>query len=143
MNYYVLDTDHLTILQRRSQPALTNLSARLARYSPDLIFTTIISFQEQFQGWMAFINKTTSASGLIMAYQELEELIQLFTEMQILPFDQNAADLTEQLKRQRIRIGTSDLRIASIVLAQNAILLTRNQRDFSKVPNLRTEDWTL
>jgi len=61
MNYYVLDTDHLTILQRRSQPALNNLSARLARHSPDLIFTTIISFQEQFLGWMAFINKTTSA----------------------------------------------------------------------------------
>jgi tRNA(fMet)-specific endonuclease VapC len=143
MNYYVLDTDHLTILQRRSQPALSNLSTRLARYSPDLLFTTIISFQEQFQGWMAYINKTTSASGLIMAYHELEELIQSFTEMQILPFDQNAADLAEQLKHQRIRIGTSDLRIASIVLSQNAILLTRNQRDFSKVPNLRTEDWTL
>ncbi|MGH7450250.1 MAG: type II toxin-antitoxin system VapC family toxin [bacterium] len=143
MNYYVLDTDHLTILQRRSQPELSNLSAKLARYSPDLIFTSIISFQEQFQGWVALINKATSVSTLIMAYHELEELIQLFTEMQILPFDQNAAALAEQLRRQRIRVGTLDLRIASIALSQNAILLTRNQRDFSKVPNLQIEDWTL
>jgi tRNA(fMet)-specific endonuclease VapC len=103
---------------------------------------TIISFQEQFQGWMAFINKATSASQLITAYRELEKLIHSFSASQILSFDQSAADIAEQLKHQQIRTGTSDLRIASIALSQNATLLTRNLRDFSKVPNLRIEDWT-
>jgi tRNA(fMet)-specific endonuclease VapC len=34
-----------------------------------------------------------------------------------------------------------DLKIASIVLAHNAMLLSRNLRDFQQVPNLRVEDW--
>jgi len=143
MNYYVLDTDHVSIFQRQSEPAFSSLKAKLARSSPDLVFVTIISFQEQFQGWMAYINKATSVSELIMAYHRLEKIIQYFSTAQILPYNEKAADIAEQLKRQRIRIGTLDLRIASIVLSENAILLTCNQRDFSKVPNLRIEDWTL
>ena len=34
-----------------------------------------------------------------------------------------------------------DLRIACIVLAHNATLLTANLRDFRKIPDLRVEDW--
>lgn len=43
----------------------------------------------------------------------------------------------------KIRIGTQDLRIAAIVISQNAILVTRNQRDFSRIPGLQFEDWTI
>ncbi|MGB6298310.1 MAG: type II toxin-antitoxin system VapC family toxin [Rivularia sp. (in: cyanobacteria)] len=45
--------------------------------------------------------------------------------------------------RQKIRIGTQDLRIASIVISNDAILVTRNQFDFSRVPDLQFEDWTV
>ncbi len=143
MRYFILDTDHLSILQRRSEPAFGHLSLRLSQHSPDLIFTTIISFQEQFQGWRAFINKAATVTALITAYAKLEQLIQSFSLSQILPFDQKAAGLAEQLKQQKIRIGTLDLRIAGIALSQNATLLTSNLRDFGKVPNLRMADWTV
>jgi len=79
MKYYVPDTDHVSIFQRQSEPAFSTLKTKLARFSPDLIFVTIISFQEQFQGWMSYINKATSASQLIMAYHELEKIIQYFS----------------------------------------------------------------
>ncbi|WP_363318236.1 hypothetical protein [Nostoc sp. NMS4] len=45
--------------------------------------------------------------------------------------------------RQRIRIGTQDLRIPAITLSVNGILVTRNRKDFEKIPNLRLEDWTI
>lgn len=143
MTYYVLDTDHLSVLQRRTEPAYSKLSEKLGRHSPDLVFTTIISFQEQFQGWAAFLNQAKTAEKLITAYAKLESLLQLFSISQILSFDDAANEATENLRRQRIRIGTMDLRIAGIALSQNAILLTRNSSDFSKVPNLRIEDWTI
>ena len=40
-----------------------------------------------------------------------------------------------------IRIGAMDLKIASIALANNATLLSRNLKDFGKVPDLKVEDW--
>jgi len=41
-----------------------------------------------------------------------------------------------------VRIATLDLRIAAITIANNAVLLTRNTSDFSRVPGLTFEDWT-
>ena len=48
---------------------------------------------------------------------------------------------TENLTSRRIRIGTLDLRIASITLAYDATLLTRNIADFRQVPGLKIENW--
>lgn len=60
-----------------------------------------------------------------------------------MPFLENAATEYEKLRHSRIRIGTMDLKIAAIALAHDAILLTRNLSDFSKIPDLSIEDWTI
>jgi len=143
MTYYILDTDHLSILQRRTDPEFKKLSSRLSKFSPDLIFITIISFQKQFQGWMAYIKNAKTADKIVTAYLKLENLIQLFSVSQIFSFDYQANEITEDLRQQRIRLGTMDLRIASIALSHGAVLLTRNLSDFNKVPNLKIEDWTI
>lgn len=61
----------------------------------------------------------------------------------MLDFDQEAYNCYAELIRQRIRIGKQDLRIAAIVLVNNDILVTRNRRDFERVPGLRIEDRTI
>jgi tRNA(fMet)-specific endonuclease VapC len=38
---------------------------------------------------------------------------------------------------------TGDIRIAAIALSVNGIVVTRNHKDFAKVPNLKIEDWTI
>ncbi|GAB4178132.1 MAG: hypothetical protein Fur006_10340 [Coleofasciculaceae cyanobacterium] len=60
-----------------------------------------------------------------------------------MPYDAHAQSIYRMCKAQRIRVGTQDLRIASIVLAHNGILLTRNSRDFEKVPDLVIQDWSI
>ncbi len=59
----------------------------------------------------------------------------------MLPWNSAAADTFVGLRRQKLRLGTMDLKIASIVLTQNATLLTRNTGNFSKVRGLRIENW--
>jgi tRNA(fMet)-specific endonuclease VapC len=48
----------------------------------------------------------------------------------------------DDLQAQRVRVATMDLRIAAIALSRGLVLLTRNSRDFARVPALVTEDWT-
>jgi len=44
---------------------------------------------------------------------------------------------------KRLQLATMDARIAAIALSRQLILLTRNLRDFGKVPELMIEDWTV
>ena len=77
----------------------------------------------------------------IATYQHLQRRIAFFAAWHVLLWDTDAADILQGLCRQCVRIGTMDLKIASIVLAHDATLLSRNLRDCQQVPNLRVEDW--
>lgn len=52
-----------------------------------------------------------------------------------------AGQLRASLEQQGRAIGPSDLLIAGIALAHNLTLVTRNTREFERVPGLRVEDW--
>jgi tRNA(fMet)-specific endonuclease VapC len=51
-------------------------------------------------------------------------------------------DRFEQLRKQKVKIGRMDLRIAATTLEHGAILVTRNRSDFKHVPGLQIEDWS-
>jgi predicted nucleic acid-binding protein len=73
----------------------------------------------------------------------LGETLEFFTKFNILPFNESAAAKFQELpSRLRQRIGTCDACITAIVLSVNGVLVTRNLRDFSQVPDLIIEDWT-
>lgn len=74
-------------------------------------------------------------------YYHLIEFAAFFTEWELLPFDEDAAKIFNQLRKQRIRISSTDLKIASIALICEAKLLSRNLIDFEKVPGLIVENW--
>ena len=54
---YILDTDHLTVLQRGVQGSQVLLS-RLSLVFPQEVVTTIITYEPQTRGWMSFIAKS-------------------------------------------------------------------------------------
>jgi tRNA(fMet)-specific endonuclease VapC len=62
---------------------------------------------------------------------------------QVLEFSAEAEAHYADLKRQRVNIGAQDLKIASVALAVSGTVVTRNRRDFGKVPGLFIEDWSL
>jgi tRNA(fMet)-specific endonuclease VapC len=69
------------------------------------------------------------------------ELVRYFAAWAILPFDDAAAAQTTVLRKLKLRMGTMDMKIAATALSRDALLLTANSKDFSKVPGLRTENW--
>jgi len=75
------------------------------------------------------------------AYVRLGQLFNVLSDWEIVSFDERAADQFSSLRRQRIRIGTMDLKIASIALVHDALLVTANLRDYSLIPKLRCENW--
>lgn len=139
---FILDTDLLTIQERKSQPAYDRLQARVQAIPASEIWVTVISLQERMQGWLAYVNNARTPEDLLYGYRRLLESLHRFCEAQVLPFDQAAQDRFVELRAQRLNVGTQDLRLASIALVHGATLLSRNLRDFRRVPNLVVEDWT-
>ena len=139
---YLLDTDHLSIIQRQSGPEYGLLMTRMASCEPNDFCASIISFHEQVVGWNAYLNRAKSSEAIVRAYAMFQRILADFSTMMIAPFDDLASRTFEFLRRSRIRIGTMDLRIAAIAMANDWTVLSRNLVDFELVPNLRVEDWT-
>jgi tRNA(fMet)-specific endonuclease VapC len=138
----ILDTDIISVLDSRSGSAYENLAARLARRDVDHIAITIVSFEEQMRGWLSYIAASRALSRQIEGYARLHRLLRWYQEQELLDFNTSAADVYEKLKRARVRLGAMDLKIAAIALDRGALLVSRNLRDFRKVPNLQVEDWS-
>lgn len=66
--------------------------------------------------------------------------------LDILPYDDLAANHTGQLRAELARNGTPigpyDQLIAGHARSRGLILVTKNRREFDRVPGLRVEDWT-
>ena len=140
---YLLDTDHLSLLQRKRGAAYQNIYKRINQHSASSFAISIISIQEQMLGCHAYINRSRNLKDMVKGYDMMSRLVRDFQTAIVLPFDELAARQLEQLEARQIRIGKMDARIASIALAnQRILLLTRNYKDFEKVPGLMVEDWT-
>ena len=97
--------------------------------------------EERMRGWLAVIAKERTPARQVIGYRELIQLFAFYQEFEIVPFDEAAAQRFEELRSQRHRLGTMDLKIAAIALTQSATLLSANLRDFERVPALRVENW--
>jgi len=93
------------------------------------------------RGWLALIHRSNDVHRQVPAYDRLVRLFDFFGRWQIAGFDESAADRFQWLRRQQIRIGTMDLKIAATAMANRALLLSANLRDFRQVPDLRVENW--
>lgn len=70
------------------------------------------------------------------AYFEFERILRDFSVMQLLSFDRKAAEVFDDLNHRNLRVGSMDLRIASIAIANQMTLITQNSVDFERVPGL-------
>ena len=136
---FLLDTDHVS-LDQRGHPAIR---ARLQRTATDAIAISAITVEEQLRGWLAVVSAANTAQRRADAYLRLTLAVEYLASITMLAYTVEADSLVNALRTQGVRIGTADVRIAATALVYGATLVTRNGKDFGRVPGLRIVDWSL
>jgi predicted nucleic acid-binding protein len=128
---YILDTDTLIYFLKGQQSVVEKISV-VARSD---LSTTIINQTELLYG--AFNSQKKE--------QNLKKIQGFLKEIKVLEFSHAAslifAEHKAQLKKQGNILADMDLMIASIVLANDGILVTNNVKHFGKIKSLKFENW--
>src|SRR2546421_9264344 len=134
---FVLDTDTLThfllghkrVMEKRAQA-----TAEVA--------LTVVTRIEILQGRFASVLKAEDGEKLLLAQQRLAATEKDLEKFIVLPVDAAVSTEFDRLRQnKKLKIRRGDLLIAAITLANRATLVTRNEKDFRKVPGLRIENW--
>jgi tRNA(fMet)-specific endonuclease VapC len=139
---YLLDTDHLSFLERGGEEG-ARIQAKLRLLAPDDYGISIVTYMEQTKGWLAQVAKAQGVEAEVKAFGRLQQNLRVCTSFAIWEYTPQAAQQCDDFVTAKVRVGTQDLRIASIAMVNAATLLTRNTRDFSRVPGLLIEDWSI
>jgi len=136
---FLFDTDHVTLFQYGNSVVV----ARLAQMPPVSVGISPISMEEALRGRLAAVSRANSGLARIRAYNHLTETVRLFPQFPIVPFDQSCEIQFQWIRSLHLRIGTQDQKIAAVALANHLTLLTRNKVDFSRIPGLTIDDWSV
>lgn len=111
------------------------VTRRLRTLRPSDVAVSAVTKAELFFGAMRSNNPT----------QALRSQQEFWSQFVSLPFDDQAGfihgRIRAQLASQGTLIGSYDLMIAAIALANNLTLVTHNTREFERVEGLAIEDW--
>ena len=136
---YLLDTDTLTHLYAGN----SNVADRLRSIDDTEVGITIITKAEVLRGRIDYLLKAETSENLLKAQELLFRTEGLLSGMLTVPLERFASiefDRLNSVSKFR-KIGRADLLIASITLANRAILVTRNLRHFKQIPGLKLENW--
>ncbi len=120
MSRYLLDTETITLAQFGHAVVFRNVAAHPAT---DIVLSTV-SFQEQMG----------SLRG---------RLFPIWRQFELLPFPLPAIQRFQPLRALRLNVGAMDLRLAAVALEHGLTVVTRNVRDFQRIPGVQTEDWSV
>ena len=136
---YLLDTDTLTHLHSGN----TNVINRLENLQDEEVAIMIVTKIEILRGRIDYLLKAFSGSYLLKAQELFSRSETLLNQLLVILIDPNAANQFDRLQdiSKFRKIGRSDLLIASIALANQAWLVTRNLRHFRQIPHLFLENW--
>lgn len=128
---YQLDTNTLIYFFKNMGQVAKNLLQKNPRH----IFVSSLVVYELEVG----IEKSTQADK---RRQQLEDLLKSISLVSFgVPEARRAAKIRARLEKMGQPIGPVDVLIVASALASNHILVTRNTDEFSRVPNLKMENW--
>lgn len=138
--YYLLDTDIFSLFLQNDMNVVRNVIAYLSNAT---MAVSIITVQEVLSGWNAAIAQAKTADRLAATYTRMTETVNELRNWSVVPFPVAAITCHAALKKQKLNVGGNDLKIAAIALETGATVVTRNRRDFSRIPGVAIEDWSV
>ena len=138
MSLFVLDTDTLVLFQEGHEVVCRHVLS----HPMEELAISVITVEEQLSGWYTLLRRAKSAQKLASAYQRLADSILLLSQFRILSFTESAIAEFQQLKTRKLGVKHMDIRIAAIARDHAGTLVTRNLRDFQRIPGLAIEDWS-
>jgi tRNA(fMet)-specific endonuclease VapC len=142
VSLYILDTDIITLFGQQNTVVMSRVAAARQVHEVAVTAITAITVDESYAGWHARIRKARKPPEIADAFAGLATAAGVFGSFSIIPFPLPAIQRFERLKKLRLNAGPNDLRIAAIALEAGATVVTRNLRDFRRVPGLVSEDWS-
>jgi len=136
---YVLDSDILSLYQLGQIKVTRAIESRL----PDELSITVINVEEQLTGWYRLLRRVKRPDQLALAYQSLADNVRFLAHFPILTYHERAMNRFDDLVALRLNVGKMDLRIAAIAIEEGCTVVTRNLRDFGRIPGLAVEDWSI
>jgi tRNA(fMet)-specific endonuclease VapC len=129
---YLLDTNTCIIYIKGKNLSLKQRMENTLIY--DIAVCSVVK-SELFYGSMKSANPERN-------YALQQEFLEQFIS---LPFDDASAHIfgtiRAQLEKKGTPIGAYDLQIAAIAISNDLTLVTHNTREFSRIPELKLEDW--
>ena len=107
-------------------------------------FVPVVAVEEIIRGRLNAIRQAEAARTRLTVARAYELFTLSLVDLQriaLLPYTPAAEALFQQLRAQKVRVSTHDLRIAVIAMDHGATLVSRNRRDFDRVPGLSVEYW--
>jgi tRNA(fMet)-specific endonuclease VapC len=139
MSVFVLDTDILTLYYHGNP----TVGRRVDACPPTELAISVMTVDEQLAGWYSLTRQVHRPAEIARAYASLGEAVVRLARWRILPYTEPAIARVAQLKSLRLNVRLMDLRIAAIALENAATVVTRNRRDFGRIPGLSLEDWSV
>jgi len=129
---YMLDTNTCVYIIKRKPP---DVIERFKEIEISQIGISAITLSELLYG----VSKSSKPK------QNQIALAQFVAPLEILPYGDEAAQyygsLRTRLENQGSPIGSLDMLIAAHALWLDCILITNNEREFNRIPNLKTDNW--
>jgi tRNA(fMet)-specific endonuclease VapC len=138
MAIFLLDTDTLSLFQRNHPKVLAAIDSHVA----DQLCLSTVTLEEQISGWSSVARAAKIPSDEEHAAMLLAAIVVSWNRFAIVPMTVAARTQFDVLVSSKLNVRHADLRIAAIALRLGATVVTRNRRDFGRVPGLKIDDWS-
>ncbi len=135
---FVMDTDTFTLFCHQHTAVVAQVDASFSETS-----VTTITVEEQFAGWFAKLQQSRLPTEYARTSRRIATTARLLSLFQIAHMSESALARFDSLLKLKLNVGRMDLRIAAVALDANGTVVTRNARDFGRVPGLTIVDWSV